>query len=136
MKIKDVVHELIEIAQDNKNYVSRIVAREALDYKIFDEANFENEITETEIETLINNMIYYFEHDITYNVDDMLVEAMRYNDDFDSILYHSDNPYLDDYRITDLTNTICDLYIMTFKIEINNILGYILQQIIDEDNKK
>ena len=37
---------------------------------------------------------------------------------------------------TDLTNTICDLYIMAFKIEINNILGYILQQIIDEDNKK
>lgn len=136
MKIKDIKNELETMLENENNHVSEVVIKETLDTRLFNENNLENEVSEKEIEDLIEDMIRYFDQEYNYDIKDMISEAIRYSDDFDEIFKHNDNIYSEDYFISNITNTICDMYIMAYKLETNNILGYIHQQIIDEDNKK
>lgn len=135
MKIKDIKNELETMLENDNNHVSQIVIKETLDCRLFDEDNLENEVSEKEIEDLIEDMTRYFDQEYNYDINDMISEIIHYSKDFDEIFKHNDNIYSEDYVISNITNTICDMYIMAYKLETNNILGCLHQIIINRKNK-
>ena len=136
MKRLDIANELKALLAKNDNHVTDIVINEALEFYFFDKDNLEKDITKKDLLDLQDDLIVYFDSDFGYYGIDMVKDAIKFIDDFDAIFNNSNpNPYLSNfesnYQVTDMTTTICSLYLLAFKIETNNIFNHLLNIIGD-----
>lgn len=129
MKRLDIANELKAILAKNDNHVTDVVINEVLEFEFFADENLKKDVTKKDLLDLQDDLIVYFDSDFGYYGIDMVKDAIKFIDDFDAILKFNSN--LIDPKITDMTTTICSLYLMAFKIETNNIFRHLLTIIGD-----
>ena len=122
-ELKKEIENKIENA-DNHVYleVLKIISDNLENY------NDDENLTSKQLEDLQNDLSYYITNEMIYSTDDIVSEANRYIEDFDKILNTLDTCISEYIEISDITCAITDLYFEAYKLVLNDILSYYVEQ--------
>ena len=125
MKTIELKKEIENKLDNTENHVYLEVLKIILD-------NLENydeeDLTSKQLEDLQNDISYYITNEMIYSTDDIVSEANRYIEDFDKILNTLDTCISEYIEISDITCAITDLYFEAYKLVLNDILSYYIEQ--------
>ncbi len=96
----------------------------------------EEELTSKELENLQEDLSYYITQEMIYSTDDIVSEANRYLEDFDEILNTLDTCISEYIEISDMSSAIRDMYFEAYKLVLNNILSYYIEQAHREEQQR
>lgn len=88
----------------------------------------EEELTSKKLQDMQEDLSYYIINEMIYSTDDIVREANMYIEDFDSVLNTLDTCINEFIEISDMTSAITDLYFEAYKLVLNNILSYYIEQ--------
>ena len=134
MKIIELKKEIEGKLEATDNHVYSEV------YKIISD-NLENyledeELTGNQLENLQEDLSYYITNEMIYSTDDIVSEVNRYMEDFDKVLNTLDSCINEYIEISDITCAICDMYYEAYKLVLNNILSYYIEQAYREEQNR
>ena len=134
MIVNDLKKEIEGKLENEDNHVYSEV------YKLISD-NLENyseeeELTSKKLENLQEDLSYYINNEMIYSTDDIVSEANRYIEDFDSVLNTLDTCMNEYIEISDMTQVICDMYFEAYKLVLNNILSYYIEQAYREEQNR
>lgn len=88
----------------------------------------EEELTSKKLEDMQEDLSYYIDNEMIYSTDDIIREATGYIEDFNSVLNTLDTCINEYIEISDMTSAITDLYFEAYKLVLNDILSYYIEQ--------
>ena len=125
MLLKDLKREIEGKLEANDNHVYSEVLKLISD--TLDDLE-EEELNSKELEDMHEDLSNYITNEMIYSTDDIVSEATRYIEDFDKILNTLDTCINEYIEISDMTQVICDMYYEAYKLVLNNILSYYIEQ--------
>ena len=133
MLVKEIRKE-IEAKLDNEdNHVYSEVYKLIVD--TLDDYLDEDNLTSKQLENLQEDLSHYITNEMIYSTDDIVSEANRYIEDFDKVLNTLDTCINEYIEISDMSHAICDMYFESYKLVLNNILSYYIEQAYREEHQ-
>ena len=126
MLVKDLIREIESKLENENNHVYEEV------YKLISDTlenyDIDEELTSKKLEDLQEDLSYYITNEMIYSTDDIVREANMYIENFDKVLNTLDTCLSEYMEISDMTSAICDMYFESYKLVLNNILSYYIEQ--------
>ena len=126
MIVKELRKEIEAKLDNTENHVYLEVYKLISD--TLDDYLEEEELTSKELENMREDLSYYITNEMIYATDDIVHEANMYIEDFDKVLNTLDTCINEYLEISDMTQVICDMYFEAYKLVLNNILSYYIEQ--------
>lgn len=126
MLVKELRREIEAKLENENNHVYSEVYKLISD--TLDDYLDEEELTSKQLENMQEDLSFYITNEMIYSTDDIVSEANRYIEDFDSVLNTLDTCINEYIEISDITSAITDLYFEAYKLVLNNILSYYIEQ--------
>ena len=134
MLVKELKKEIEGKLENESNHIFEEI------YKLISDAleNYDDEekLTSKELENMQEDLSYYITNEMIYSTDDIIREATRYIEDFDKVLNTLDTCINEYIEINDITCAITDLYFESYKLVLNNILSYYIEQAYREEQNR
>lgn len=134
MLVKDLRKEIEGKLEANDNHVYSEVLKLISD--TLDDYLEEEELTSKNLENLQEDLSYYITNEMIYSTDDIVREANMYIEDFDKVLNTLDTCINEFIEISDITSVICDMYFEAYKLVLNDILSYYIEQAYREEQQR
>ena len=125
MLVKELRREIEGKLENTKNHVYSEVYKLISD--TLDDYLEEEDLTSKQLENLQEDLSYYINQEMVYSTNDIVSEANRYMEDFDSVLNTLDSCISEYIEISDMSHAITDLYFESYKLVLNNILSYYIE---------
>lgn len=126
MIVNDLRKEIESKVENENNHVYSEVLKLVSD--TLDDYLEEEELTSKNLEDMQEDLSYYITNEMIYSTDDIVSEATMYIDDFDKVLNTLDTCISEYIEISDMTRVITDLYFESYKLVLNDILSYYIEQ--------
>ena len=126
MLVKELRKEIEGKLESSNNHVYSEVYKLISD--TLDDYLDEEELTSIKLENLQEDLSYYITNEMIYSTDDILHEANMYIEDFDKVLNTLDSCISEYIEISDMTSAITDLYFEAYKLVLNGVLSYYIEQ--------
>ena len=134
MKTIELKKEIEEKLETSDNHVYEEVLKLIND--TLENYDNEEELTGKKLENLQEDLSYYITNEMIYSTSDIVKEANMYIEDFDEVLNTLDTCISEYIEISDITSVICDMYFETYKLVLNNILSYYIEQAYREEQQR
>lgn len=134
MLVNELKKEIESKLENENNHVYEEVLKIILDN--LENYNEEEELTSKKLENLQEDLSYYITNEMIYSTDDIVSEATRYIEDFDKVFNTLDTCINEYTEISDMTQVICDMYFEAYKLVLNDILSYYIEQAYREEQKR
>lgn len=131
MLVKELRKEIKEKLDNEDNHIYREVLKLISD--TLDDYLEEDNLTSKELNNMQEDLSYYITNEMIYSTDDIVREANMYIEDFDSVLNTLDTCINEYIEISDITSAITDLYFEAYKLVLNSILSFYIEQAYREE---
>lgn len=134
MLVNELIKEIEGKLENENNHVYEEVLKLISD--TLENYAIDEELNSKKIENMQDDLSYYIDTEMIYSTDDIVREASMYIEDFDSVLNTLDSCINEYIEISDMTHAICDMYFEAYKLVLNNILSYYIEQAHREEQNR